>query len=267
MLHCWIGRCIKLREYIIEELKQLESAFSIKILFACEAGSRAWGLASENCDYDVRFIYIHQPNDYLSIDPVGIGKKKDTIDQPIHEKFDLHGWELTKALRLYRKSNPTFLEWIHSDIMYYSFTSTIDLIKEMESKVFDAKPCLFHYVNMAKNNFRQIAEGNVKNYLNVVRPLLICRWIYENHQFPPLNFKMLVEKTTTGVIRNIFMQIYRMKITGIIEKIDDTALHSFIEKEILCIEKIAKTLPQKKKNYSSELDQLFRFALETSWNN
>lgn len=108
-----------MKEAILQKLMDIEELYSVKILYAVESGSRAWGFATEHSDYDVRFIYVHHPNWYLSIDLQGIGSKKDSMEFPINNHLDINGWELTKALRLFRKSNPTILEWLNSEIVYY----------------------------------------------------------------------------------------------------------------------------------------------------
>jgi uncharacterized protein len=95
-----------MKQKIIEEIKKIEGTYKVKVLYACESGSRAWGFPSKNSDYDVRFIYIHEEDWYLSID-----QKRDVIELPINDLLDINGWELTKALRLFRKSNPPLLEW------------------------------------------------------------------------------------------------------------------------------------------------------------
>lgn len=107
-----------MKEIIISKLKEIENEYQVKILYAVESGSRAWGFPSKDSDYDVRFIYIHQPQWYLSIDPQGIGAKRDVIEVPINDLLDISGWEITKALRLFRKSNPPLLEWLRSNIIY-----------------------------------------------------------------------------------------------------------------------------------------------------
>lgn len=49
-----------MREKIQEQLRRIEEAENIKILLSVESGSRAWGFASPDSDYDVRFIYIRR---------------------------------------------------------------------------------------------------------------------------------------------------------------------------------------------------------------
>src|SRR4029078_9708652 len=103
-----------MREKIELELERIEKENDVKILFAVESGSRAWGFPSKDSDYDVRFIYVHKKDWYLSID-----QKRDVIELPINNLLDINGWELRKALKLFRKSNPPLMEWLHSGIVYY----------------------------------------------------------------------------------------------------------------------------------------------------
>jgi predicted nucleotidyltransferase len=65
-----------MKDEIIKELLRLEIQFAIKILYAVESGSRAWGFASTDSDWDVRFIYVHKLDWYLKIDPQRTMKKK-----------------------------------------------------------------------------------------------------------------------------------------------------------------------------------------------
>src|SRR5688572_24447307 len=100
-------------EEIKRELLRLETGNSIKILYAVESGSRAWGFASTDSDWDVRFIYIHKLEWYLQIED-----KKDSLDKILPNEIDLAGWEIRKALKLFRKSNPPMMEWLRSPIVY-----------------------------------------------------------------------------------------------------------------------------------------------------
>src|SRR4051812_791815 len=135
-----------MREHIIEVIKQLEKDNDIKILFACESGSRAWGFPSKDSDYDVRFIYVPNTNWYLSIDQkrdVIEIPSRDQISIPIDPLLDISGWELTKALKLFRNSNPPLLEWLRSSIVYYQSYSTIEKMKALDKNIFSPISCLY----------------------------------------------------------------------------------------------------------------------------
>jgi uncharacterized protein len=67
-------------------LASIESSESVRILLAVESGSRAWGFPSRDSDYDVRFIYIHRKEWYLSIDH---DLRRDVIERPIEDSIDL----------------------------------------------------------------------------------------------------------------------------------------------------------------------------------
>src|SRR5438477_8449492 len=103
----------KLSLEIQDELQRIEKQFEVRILYAVESGSRAWGFESKDSDWDVRYIYIQKPEWYLSIDD-----KKDNREEILPNQIDVAGWDLRKALKLFRKSNPPMLEWLRSPIIY-----------------------------------------------------------------------------------------------------------------------------------------------------
>ncbi|MFI8685939.1 nucleotidyltransferase domain-containing protein [Rossellomorea sp. NPDC077527] len=207
-----------MKEHIIEVIKQIEIDHDVKILFACESGSRAWGFPSKDSDYDVRFIYIHKPNWYLSIDQkrdVIEIPARDTVSIPTDPLLDMSGWELTKALRLFRKSNPSILEWLTSTIVYAQPYSVVEQLKELEQKLFSPVSSLYHYLNMAKSNFRDHEEGGIKKYLNVLRPLLAAQWIGKYHASPPIEFQELVEDLLpAGEVKDAVATLLKRKIMG-----------------------------------------------------
>jgi len=98
---------LKVFNSVGKELRRIEQTYDVRVLYACESGSRAWGFASQDSDYDVRFLYVHSRDWYLSIED-----RRDVIEEPISEGLDISGWELRKTLRLLRKSNPPLLEWL-----------------------------------------------------------------------------------------------------------------------------------------------------------
>ncbi|MFC4323266.1 nucleotidyltransferase domain-containing protein [Litchfieldia salsa] len=264
-----------MREHINEVIKQIEQDNDVKILFACESGSRAWGFPSKDSDYDVRFIYIHKPNWYLSID-----QKRDVIEIPTRDHIsipmdpllDLSGWELTKALRLFRKSNTPLLEWLKSSIVYYQSYSTIERMRELDKNIFSPTSCLYHYLNMAKGNFREYLQGNevrIKKYFYVLRPILAAKWIEKYNAIPPMEFQALLEDILEpGELKESVSTLLKRKIAGeelnLEPKVD--IINEYINKEIEHLEAYTKGLNLDIPDPTMELDLLFRNTLKEVWN-
>lgn len=263
---------IVLKDIILKSLLKIEEDFNVKILYAVESGSRAWEFPSKDSDYDVRFIYVHKKNDYLTIDQMGIGKKKDVIELPINDLLDITGWELTKALRLFRKSNPPLMEWLRSGIVYYQAFSTIDQMKELSKNIFAPNSCLHHYLNMASNNFREYLQGDevrIKKYFYVLRPVLAARWIEKYNEFPPLEFPKLLENILpNGELKNEIQTLLKRKIAG--EEFDFEpkieVINHFLNEEISRLREYTKTLNIDIPDFTYHLDLLFRNTLEEVWN-
>lgn len=261
-----------MKETILQSLAKIEEDFDVKILYAVESGSRAWGFPSKDSDYDVRFIYVHKKEDYLSIDQMGIGKKRDVIDLPINDLLDITGWELTKALKLFRKSNPPLMEWLSSGIVYYQAFSTIDKMKELSKLVFAPNSCLHHYLNMASNNFKKcLQEGpvKIKNYINVLRPVLAAQWIEKYNEVPPLDFHILMEDLLPeGELKDAIHTLLKRKISGdeLDYELKIDVINHFLSGEIERLKEYITTLNLKLTDFTPQLDQLFRSTLEEVWN-
>lgn len=260
-----------MKETILKSLLKIEEDFNVKILYAVESGSRAWEFPSKDSDYDVRFIYVHRKENYLTIDQMGIGEKRDVIELPINDLLDISGWELTKALRLFRKSNPPLMEWLHSRIVYYQAFSTIDQMKELSKNIFAPSSCLHHYLNMARNNFREYLQGNevrIKKYFYVLRPVLAARWIEKYNEFPPLEFpKLLDDIIPGGELKKQIQILLKRKISG--EELDFEpkvdVINHFLNEEISRLTQYIKTLNTDLPDLTPQLDQLFRDTLVEVW--
>lgn len=179
-------------EKIQFELSEIERTQEVKIIFACESGSRAWGFESEDSDYDVRFIYVRKTQHYLSIQ-----KTRDVIEKPISDELDISGWDIVKALALLKKSNPPLLEWLQSPIVYRKQDDAVSRIRELMPEYYSPKSCMYHYLHMAQGNFREYLKGDlvwVKKYFYVLRPVLACIWIESGFGIVPTEFEILVKK-------------------------------------------------------------------------
>jgi len=261
-----------MKETILKSLKKIEEDFQVKILYACESGSRAWGFPSKDSDYDVRFIYVHKTEDYLTIDQMGIGSKRDVIDLPINNLLDISGWDLTKTLKLFRKSNPPLMEWLHSGIVYYQAFSTIDQMRELSQNIFSPNSCLHHYLNMASNNFREFLQGDevkIKKYFYVLRPVLAAMWIEKFNEFPPLEFTILSETLLPeDELKNEIQILLKRKMDG--DELDlepkIQVINDFLNDKITRLREYAKTLNLSNQVFTPKLDKLFRDTLEEVWN-
>lgn len=182
-----------MRAQILDCLRRLEVDHDVKVLFACESGSRGWGFASPDSDYDVRFIYVNRLSWYLTVEA-----GRDVIEQPISGDLDVNGWDLRKTLQLLRQSNPTLLEWLRSPIVYREEADAAARLRALAEEGFSAVRGYHHYVSMAKKNFREHLRGEevrYKKYLYVLRPLLAARWIRDGRGVPPMRFAALAEAT------------------------------------------------------------------------
>lgn len=197
-----------MRERILNELRKIEEKENVKIIMAIESGSRAWGFASPDSDYDVRFIYVRKEEDYLKLEDI-----RDVIEWRCDDLLDINGWDLKKALQLLHKSNPTVFEWCASPIVYMEREEFVWL-KEILPQYFSAKKGLFHYWHMASTNYREYLKDEVvrvKKYFYVLRPLLAAKWILDKKVVPPMLFDTLVEAELEEKLKPELAKLLEMK--------------------------------------------------------
>jgi uncharacterized protein len=250
-------------EIIQAQLQDLEREHDIKILYAVESGSRAWGFASKNSDWDVRFIYLHREDWYLSIDD-----RRDNIEIMLPGDLDLSGWELRKALRLFRKSNPPLLEWLNSPIVYLEEPFAVNPMRAAAAEYFNPKSCLYHYLSMASGNFREYLKRDLvrtKKYFYVLRPVLACMWIERRGTMAPTEFQKLFETEVQD--ENLRLEIERLlarKMSGeeLSEEPRIEALNAFLEEKIEHYTEYLKGYQFLKQPDTEVLNQIFRSSLE-----
>ena len=198
-----------MRERILAELQRVEREQGVRVLFGCESGSRAWGFASPDSDWDVRFIYAHDLNWYLSVET-----HRDVIERMLPDDLDLAGWDIRKALGLLRKSNPSLLEWLNSPIIYRADESFLKEIRALAQSTWSASRLLHHYLSMARSNSRTYLQGEQvsrKKYLYALRPLLAAQWIERGSGLPPIEFDRLraasdLDVATQGALDRLLEQ-------------------------------------------------------------
>ena len=179
-----------IQKEIQEHLDAIEVKHQVKVLLAVESGSRAWGFASPDSDYDVRFVYVRKPYEYLRID-----QKKDVIEWQLDEVLDINGWDLKKALKAFAKGNPNLIEWANSPIVYRQ-SELWDPICDTAVQYYSEKTALCHYYGTANSTYHEYLTDDTvryKKYFYALRPLLCCRWIERCHEAPPVRFLNLLE--------------------------------------------------------------------------
>jgi predicted nucleotidyltransferase len=253
-------------EIINGKLMGIEKEHNVKILYAVESGSRAWGFESADSDYDVRFIYVHNKNWYLNILP-----KRDVIEYPIIDEFDYSGWDLRKALFLMNKSNPVFFEWIQSPIVYYKDNFCYDIIKKLSGEYFSPISSVYHYLHMAKGNYRQYLQAEevkIKKYFYVLRPVLACMWIEKYNETPPMEFEKLLTQIEDGkLLEKINELLTRKRLgteIGIEPKIE--MINNFVENTLKHFEDVVNTFDPRKKPEQKILEEGFIEIIEYAEN-
>lgn len=166
----------EMRREIALRLAEIERERDVHILFAVESGSRAWGFPSPDSDYDVRFVYVHRLDWYLSIE-----RHRDVIEEPLVGELDLAGWELRKALNLLLKPSQVMLEWLRSPIVYRADAAAMARLGELAARTAFRLPSTYHYLHLAESQYRRYINGRsevpLKKYFYVVRPVLALMWL------------------------------------------------------------------------------------------
>lgn len=178
-----------MKKQILKLIKETEKKYNIKIIWAIESGSRAWGFASEDSDYDIRCTHISKLDDYLGLNqaPQQVNMKTDVLD--------LESWDIKKFAELSIKSNPQIAEWLRSPIVYIDSP-----IRNKLKKYFDEGCSLEflrqHYIRMAKQNYKKYlglgTSHSCKKYLYVLRGIACANYIKKENKLPPLPYKEVI---------------------------------------------------------------------------
>lgn len=246
---------------IKEKLQEIEQRENVRIIHCVESGSRAWGFASPDSDYDVRFIYVRPREFYLRLD-----QTRDVIEWQLDETLDINGWDISKVLSLLYKSNPTLFEWNSSPIVYKT-TEQWKKVSAIIAEYFVEKSGLYHYLSTAKSNYREYLKGEVvrlKKYFYVLRPLLACKWILAEGTPPPMLFRTLMDKYLDPEIKPDVEMLLRLKTETpeIGEGRRFERVNDYIERTIEEIEAVIAGIPSSHEKNWDELNELFRSLID-----
>jgi predicted nucleotidyltransferase len=246
-------------------LASIADEHQIKVLYACESGSRAWGFPSPDSDYDVRFIYVHPWSWYMSLE-----EERDVIDFPLEETYagllDLGGWDLRKTLRLLRKSNPVIWEWLQSPICYHLSQPHFQEYRPILDPYYSPIAACHHYLSICRHTMDQAFVGpsvKIKKYFYMLRPLLAAAWIERYHSVPPMELAHLLPLLDDQVeIQSCIVDLQERKwhIDEQVPIARIARLDDYLEGELMRLQEEAKLLPAGTGNKDS-LDRLFQQCL------
>lgn len=246
-----------MNEEIQQQLHILETQHGVRILYCCESGSRAWGFASPDSDYDVRFIYAQPASHYLSI-----RERRDVIELPVNELLDIGGWDIRKALQLFLKTNAPLYEWLQSPIQYRNNGQLLPALMELMPAYFSPRAACHHYLSMARNTFENDLQGDavrLKKYFYALRPLVAAMWTIEHQSVPPMEFsklRVLVTDSTWQAAVDALLE--RKKLAGEKETMaPDPLLQQWISNQLTASKPLADAFPALQPDIEA-LDELFR---------
>ena len=254
------------RRRILDQLHEIESDHDVRILWAVESGSRAWGFASPDSDYDARFVYVHRTEWYLSIH-----EGRDVIELPLQGNLDISGWDLRKALRLFCKSNPVLMEWITSPLKYLQRGTFASRLRTLAQNGYSRRAAAYHYLHMAEGNYRAYLAGkqqvNRKKYLYVLRPLVAILWLRERDGLPPMSFletlnAVNLNRTTRAAIDRLLEAKATTSELGTGRPIP--VIDRFLAKTLKDAKTYAESAPVSRPELE-QVDDLFRSVLREAW--
>ena len=249
-----------IEDLVGRKLKEIEERENIRVLHAAESGSRAWGIASPDSDYDVRFVYVRPMDFYLKLQD-----KKDFIDWELNQVLDINGWDITKALQHFYKSNATLYEWGNSPIIYKT-TPQWEKIMKLAEEYFSGKSAMYHYYGTARKNYEAyLMEDMVKykKYFYVLRPILACKWIEKKKCPPPVLFQTLAEEILEKEMKPAVDRLVEAKLQmtesekrGKIQELND-----YIQENLEYYQALLSEMPEDRNKDWEPLNRSFRELL------
>ncbi len=251
---------------ILQALDAIEAQHDVRVLYAVESGSRAWGMASADSDYDVRFIYAHRPEWYLSLEP-----GRDVIEGPISERLDISGWDLRKSLRLFGQSNPPLLEWLRSSIIYRERPEVIEPMRDLIPTVFSPQRAYHHYWHIARKSYKRFRSGQsptLKTFFYILRPLLAALWVDLHETPPPITIQALAAAMLPASLHSELDRLLELKRASGEQEVagEIGALWAFVEAGLHRLETQERHFPRTWPPMD-QLNVLFRRFLDEIWFN
>jgi hypothetical protein len=172
-------------------LADVAASYGVRVPWAIESGSRAWGFASPDSDYDCRFFFVRPRREYLSL-----WAARDVIETPLDGLLDVNGWDVAKAVRLATAGNATVGEWLRSPQVYDGDPAFRDELLDLVAAVSDLARVRRHYLHVGRGQWANARTGadlvRLKRVFYAVRPAVTLRWLDQHAGVPPMDLDHLL---------------------------------------------------------------------------
>jgi len=251
---------------IIDKLHKTEELYQVKIPLAIESGSRGWGFAATNADYDCRFIYVHKKDWYLSV-----LDKPDFIEYPVDGVYDIKGYDLTRALKHIIKPQAVMHEYLTSNVIYIRDQATVAKLQALATDFFNPIPISYHYLGLAKRTFNEIMAtetAKIKKYFYVLRPIANLNFVRQYNRMPHMEYQCtLAELDLSSEITSAIQELTALKMSlkehDFIPQFQP--LIAYFRAEIAKFDSCINDMTHiKNRNYAA-VDEAFRSIIEDVW--
>ena len=255
-----------IKEAIIDKLQHIEQSYEVKIPLAIESGSRGWGFAAANADYDCRFIYVHRAERYLSV-----LEMDEFIEYELDETYDIKGYDLKRVLKYILKSQATINEWLSSNVVYIKNDPITNKLSELAAGFFNPIPVSYHYLSLAKKMMAEITaadEAKIKKYFYILRPIANLNYIQQYGKMPYMEYNKTLDATNPP--SDVFAAIQALKAQkAVLLEHDKIPQHTFLlgyfSSEISRFERVLKEMKHEKNTDYTLLDEAFRAIIGEVW--
>jgi predicted nucleotidyltransferase len=263
----WEGAQVDaITQSIIGKLDEIESRNEVKIPFAIESGSRGWGFAAANADYDCRFIYVHKQARYLSVLDID-----EFIEFELNETFDIKGYDLKRILKYIMKSQTTINEWLSSNVVYILDEPIVQRLRELAAEFFNPIPVSYHYLSLARKTLAEVTsagDAKIKKYFYILRPIANLNFIYQFRKMPYMEYKRTLAATNPPAdVLTVINALMEQKMTMLEhDRIPAQGfLIDYFKAEIERFDGLLKNMKHDKKTDYTALDVAFRATIEDVW--
>ena len=155
-------------ETIDDLLDAIEREHDVSIALAVARGSRAWGAASPESDYDIGFVFV--PKDlrqyaHLETPPTTIHEDAES------DRVELQGWDIRTFAQLLSDSNDGAIDLLRSPIRYHTSYDPTELAEYIE-EAYNPIDLYHAWRGIATSNYRKYVSHHLVSTDDELVPIL-----------------------------------------------------------------------------------------------